>query len=118
MELLQKDIAKNVKEIERVKQNGAEALAEFQERVIEANRKFELAIEENRVLRERDDKIRSRLVITNDDEFNWAAVVIDRARKNLAIDASLRNEDTLLINDLIHEREGFDLPFFSADSSS
>ena len=97
------------KGIEDAQEKGVNALALWQERVIAANLKYEKAVQENKDLRDRDAKMRSRLMITDEDEFNWAATVIDNARRNLAVDASLHGEDSLLINDLIREREGFHL---------
>ena len=112
VQLLKEEISKNKDKIESLKQKGAEALIEWQERVIAAKRELEVSVEENKDLRERDNKIRSRLLITSDDEFNWVATVIDRARNNLAVDASLHIQDSSLISDMIAEREGLYLFFF------
>ena len=91
---------------DRISDQGAKALAKFQEALLEVQLERDEANRKNIELCERENQIRSRLLISSEDEFVWAAKILDDARKDLGVNVSLQVEHTTLIRDMISDREG------------
>ena len=92
---------------DRISDQGAKALTKFQEALLEVQLERDEASRKNIELCERGQQIRSRLLISSEDEFVWAAKILDDARKDLGVNVSLQVEHTALIRDMISDREGY-----------
>ncbi|XP_026419504.1 cAMP-inducible prespore protein D7-like [Papaver somniferum] len=89
----------------RITKQGAQSLADFHKILLDVQIERDRLVRENNVLVERENQVRSHLLVSNEDEFSWAAKVLDDARNNLSVDVSLHTEQTTLIKDILFERE-------------
>ncbi|RZC49580.1 hypothetical protein C5167_018011 [Papaver somniferum] len=84
---------------------GAEALKKFHETQLQIQMERDQVFREKNALIDRENTIRSRLLIENDDEFEWDARVIDNARNNLATNVSLDSDHAELVKAIISGKE-------------
>lgn len=97
---------KLITEKDQVVLKGAKDLKEFHEVQLQIQMKRDQAISEKDALLSRENVIRSRVLIENDDEFEWASRVIDKARAGLASNVSLDYDHAELVKSIISEKEG------------
>ncbi|XP_026384980.1 uncharacterized protein LOC113280583 [Papaver somniferum] len=105
VKVLEARISTLITEKDRFALNGAKALKEFQEAILQVQIERNLAISKKDALIEQGNLIRSRLLIESDVEFEWAARVLDNARKDLAVSVSLESDHGALVRDILSKKE-------------
>ncbi|XP_026440459.1 uncharacterized protein LOC113339388 [Papaver somniferum] len=84
---------------------GAHAFKDFHEIKLQVEMERDRAISVKNAFASRENMIRSRLLIENDDEFEWAARVIDNARTGLSTNVSLESDRAEVVKAIISKKE-------------